>query len=590
MAVRARWLTRLPYPPDHASFDEGRTSHGWFRAMRPLSYKSSSTSKQALTKRARAVSAPPRPSPDKPRIAPDKPIKKSLNQEASEGASLQTSSKPRTTSTLDRSAPDSRGSTPRNVKALARNSSERPAQRDTRSTGPGTAAKTRHHFDKWTTSTGIVTHKAPKGPELLATEVGLRKAWSQAVQTILQHPEEAVPQMLCRARDEAVVPKSVALRPDAFYMACSAKPEDLAYLKTMATVARAHGFQVRVLVEAENELFIKTNVSLSGLPISLIHVDATAREVWTEDSGSFGGNTISVAMPLLMTIEEVQQKAKLLEIQAAMRSLIDVTSNENLTRGQRLTQLNELKPQRALLEESVGDQALTDKLEQRASRMKHHIFHERFERYMGDPQEMSTDNRFYREISTQHLGQQIHPLSFDPVGQVIVNNLGRSKIAVGMTEKWTLRADICHLEGGNVLTGLDTKRVPYALVGWDSVAQSRYLLAVEGLASMGNLSPTDGEIRTLIRGRLGDDRMKQLVAADLGLDHSRVLFIDEPADFHLDLAMGILSNNLIVIDDPDASAKILIRKAKALLGDPAALRARIQGPIIRELESLWRGR
>ncbi|HEY9623841.1 MAG TPA: hypothetical protein V6C78_26010 [Crinalium sp.] len=412
--------------------------------------------------------------------------------------------------------------------------------------------------------------EGPSNHQIWETERKVRQGRTEVVKWIFEHPpDETVPEQYRRAKEEAIVPKSVALQPEAFYMAYTGKPEDIEYIKTMATAAQQHEFEVRVVAADMDSDELSHKGALKTLPIKIIKVSGAGIDKWVEDSGSFGGKTISIALPSLLPSEAKELadlEREVAEITAQMKELTDKEKDHQLSMSERLQKLGELKGKRLPLQEKISQ--FQSNAEELHKQMRFHIRHERYERLKGSQQGLLDDEESYSDETVIYNSHTITPLAFDPLGQVALNGVGRSKLAIGLTEDWKLRADICHLEGGNVLTGIRSNgKDRYALVGWDSVSQSRFFLALEGLAIKNNFTPLNVEIRKFIEEWLPDKRMKDLIAADLGLDANQVHFIEEPADFHLDLSMGILTNDRIILDDPDAAAKILIDEAERVIKD-----------------------
>jgi cell division septum initiation protein DivIVA len=416
---------------------------------------------------------------------------------------------------------------------------------------------------------GIRSVEGVKSSHIWGVEQELREARTTVLRTIFDNPGQPLPDPYRRPKEEAIVPKSAALRPVAFYMAYTGKTQDLEYLKTMAGVARDHGFEVRVVAAGEYGAELLAKDELLALPIKIIGVDEAGKDLWTEDTGSFGGKTVSFALPSLLPSEAQALAGHEEGVKQLTDQIWALFRDKSRSWDDREREIDQLKAQRSILE--AKSKEFTTKKEDIFRQTGLHILHERYERFTGGKQPLLATKSDYHGQKIAYKDTTIAPLDFGSVGQVATNGWGRSKIAIGTTEKLNLRADICHLEGGNVLTGILPSGQRYALVGRDSVSQSRFLLAREGLALLGQANPSDAEIRTFIDKNLDDERMRDLVAADLGLDPKQVHFIEQPADFHLDLSMGILTNDRIILDDPKAAADILVGEAQRIIGSPPDL-------------------
>jgi hypothetical protein len=94
-----------------------------------------------------------------------------------------------------------------------------------------------------------------------------------------------------------------------------------------------------------------------------------------------------------------------------------------------------------------------------------------------------------------------------------------------------LREATTYLEGGNVLLGTLPRGEPYALVGRDSVAISRAMLERD-------------------RGRsVGEAEVTTAIAADLGVAPARLVLVEQPGVFHLDMALTLLAPGTVLLND-----------------------------------------
>jgi hypothetical protein len=135
------------------------------------------------------------------------------------------------------------------------------------------------------------------------------------------------------------------------------------------------------------------------------------------------------------------------------------------------------------------------------------------------------------------------------VGAVGQRDSQQSLVALAVATGRPLRVNLSHIEGGNQLTGTlpDGKR--YALVGKDSVA-----------VTMAMLTRELGKKATLADA-------KAAIAHDLGIDPKNVFDIEQPGDFHLDMAMSLMKPGQVMLNDASAS---LALQTKWLEADHAA--------------------
>ncbi|NNM43838.1 MAG: hypothetical protein HKM07_05800 [Chlamydiae bacterium] len=108
----------------------------------------------------------------------------------------------------------------------------------------------------------------------------------------------------------------------------------------------------------------------------------------------------------------------------------------------------------------------------------------------------------------------------------------RSKkaIALGAAIGSVVSMNLTYSEGGNMLIGED-QNGPYAIIGMDSYAASKYLME-ENL------------------GRpLSDDEIKMAFAIDYGIPKDKIYFIEQPGDFHLDMSMSLAGGRKILLND-----------------------------------------
>lgn len=91
-----------------------------------------------------------------------------------------------------------------------------------------------------------------------------------------------------------------------------------------------------------------------------------------------------------------------------------------------------------------------------------------------------------------------------------------------------------HIEGGNILTGKTHTGQSYALVGRDGVEATRALLFMDA----------HDEDATIT-----DEQVKTVIGADYGIDPALVFFVEQPGEFHLDMAMVVMGPGQVILND-----------------------------------------
>lgn len=113
------------------------------------------------------------------------------------------------------------------------------------------------------------------------------------------------------------------------------------------------------------------------------------------------------------------------------------------------------------------------------------------------------------------------------------------------------RIQLTHNEGGNCLVG-QSEGKPYVIIGKDALVYNRTHL-VQRLAQLGFEKNKDGKWQlkdpyAYEEPNLTDEDMKYFFAKDFGVDPSRVHFIEQP-DYHLDMAMCIIDDKTVALND-----------------------------------------
>ena len=127
------------------------------------------------------------------------------------------------------------------------------------------------------------------------------------------------------------------------------------------------------------------------------------------------------------------------------------------------------------------------------------------------------------------------PQAVPVVGAVGMRDSQESLAALAVAAGRKLRVNLSHVEGGNQLTGTLPSGERYALVGKDSMVVTGALLS-----------------RELGRRATLDD-VRRAIAADLGVSPQHVFDIEQPGDFHLDMAMSLMKPGQVLLNDAQAA-------------------------------------
>lgn len=124
------------------------------------------------------------------------------------------------------------------------------------------------------------------------------------------------------------------------------------------------------------------------------------------------------------------------------------------------------------------------------------------------------------------------------VGAVGARDSQQSLVALAVATGRPLRVNLSHVEGGNQLTGTLPSGERYAVVGKDSVEVTRVMLSRE----LGkNVSIADA---------------KKAIAADLGISPKHVFDVEQPGDFHVDMAMAVMKPGQVLLQDVKAAVAL----------------------------------
>jgi hypothetical protein len=112
----------------------------------------------------------------------------------------------------------------------------------------------------------------------------------------------------------------------------------------------------------------------------------------------------------------------------------------------------------------------------------------------------------------------------------------KEALAVALEREY--RASQSHLEGGNLLVGTDTSGALFALVGRDGVAVT--------MARFAGKLPSEMISKELAQC---EEEVRAAIAGDLGLPPERVVFVEQPGRFHLDMGILLLGDGIVAVND-----------------------------------------
>ena len=113
--------------------------------------------------------------------------------------------------------------------------------------------------------------------------------------------------------------------------------------------------------------------------------------------------------------------------------------------------------------------------------------------------------------------------------------------AIALARGAPLHEAMLYLEGGNVLLGTLPSGEPYALVGRDSAAIARAVLAYHHARPV------------------SEEDAVTAMAKDLGVDRAHVFVVEQPGVFHLDMAMTLLRPGMVVLNDAREALRLQTR-------------------------------
>jgi hypothetical protein len=128
--------------------------------------------------------------------------------------------------------------------------------------------------------------------------------------------------------------------------------------------------------------------------------------------------------------------------------------------------------------------------------------------------------------------------SYSMVGAVAERKSHDVVAAIALGKGTTLKANLTHLEGGNVLSGTRPDGQGYSMVGRDSLVQSRLILEKD------------------LGRKVSDAELRAAVAHDLGILPQNVVPVEQPRDFHLDMHMVPIKPGEVLLNDPVEATRL----------------------------------
>jgi hypothetical protein len=153
--------------------------------------------------------------------------------------------------------------------------------------------------------------------------------------------------------------------------------------------------------------------------------------------------------------------------------------------------------------------------------------------------------------------------TFSEQGQVHLSQLQYASLAKAGAQKGIAHQALSYLEGGNIFLGSRANGDAYALIGRDSLAITRELLTRQS------------------GGEVSDQKVLEVIAADLGVPVEGVFPVEQPGEFHLDMRMMPIAPGEYALNDARAAADQQIAWLKEQLSlavaDPNLSKEDVQG-------------
>jgi len=152
-----------------------------------------------------------------------------------------------------------------------------------------------------------------------------------------------------------------------------------------------------------------------------------------------------------------------------------------------------------------------------------------------------------------------HPL--EELGlSVLENQRGPEKSEVATKKSRQVRPSKLYVEGGNMLSGLDSVGNPYLLVGKDTI----------------DINHAISELWTA-------DTIRKQLALEYNIPEKSVAFVEQPGRFHLDMGMVVFSNGHVILNN---SELVLEKMTQWIAEDVIFLKTKLQAD---EVEAMAKG-
>jgi hypothetical protein len=147
--------------------------------------------------------------------------------------------------------------------------------------------------------------------------------------------------------------------------------------------------------------------------------------------------------------------------------------------------------------------------------------------------------RFYNDKDSEPDSSKFPLIEFSRHGRVGERRTYEEAVAGALsTGAKNLKMAGSYVEGGNFMPGRKPDGTPFALVGQDSVAVTRQLLRHEG------------------HKRADQRDAVRQIARDYGLQPNQVIAVEQPGEFHIDMAMALVGPGKVILNDARAVADL----------------------------------
>jgi len=200
------------------------------------------------------------------------------------------------------------------------------------------------------------------------------------------------------------------------------------------------------------------------------------------------------------------------------------------------------------------------------------LMHDRVERFYG----VTLPETLKGEDLAKRIKTRYPRAIFSAHGAVDSRQNQQGMIALGMAKAKPVRQNLSYIEGGNMLPGTLPNGDGYALVGKDSVAVTKALLE-----------------RDLGR-EVSDKETIVALAKDLGMKPKNVHPVEQPGEFHIDMAMALIGPGQALVND---SREAALKQSEWLKDEyraarpekPAADATKLQKKAYAKKLKRWRG-